>query len=292
MSVIKKTKLNSKGFSHFELGLLIVVIAVIAGVGMFVYNKNNNKSKADTTWTVLTPDQRIADYKALGGASGVSNPLDVPAQKKLAEAASKKPVPQKSSAKGKPTAAPGTSPFQWDYPSNNPAYLSSATLFNVYECNKDAKSLTDSLKSLSFAYAMQFDPGSAQPNTKAPGYFMIAAGIPSGTTTRSQNVLINNIVNGQYISSPVTLTGSGLNSTTPISFTAAKYYNLNYSYARPGNMVLANESGTFNSWGNAKKTEAPSTLSARYRQACFDAKNNAANAALLVAPQVEEAKVQ
>jgi Tfp pilus assembly major pilin PilA len=48
MSAIKKTKLNSKGFSHFELVLLIVVIAVIAGVGLFVYNKNNNKSKADS----------------------------------------------------------------------------------------------------------------------------------------------------------------------------------------------------------------------------------------------------
>ncbi|MEI6755549.1 MAG: G1 family glutamic endopeptidase [bacterium] len=44
-------RLGSKGFSHFELGLLIVVIAVITGVGFFVYSKNNNKSKADSAMT-------------------------------------------------------------------------------------------------------------------------------------------------------------------------------------------------------------------------------------------------
>lgn len=64
MSVIKKTKLNSKGFSHFELGLLIVVIAVIAGVGMFVYNKNNNKSKADST---------VADTAAVDNLGDIRN---------------------------------------------------------------------------------------------------------------------------------------------------------------------------------------------------------------------------
>jgi len=64
MSVIKKSKLNSKGFSHFELGLLIVVIAVIAGVGMFVYNKNNNKSKADST---------VADTSSISNLTDISN---------------------------------------------------------------------------------------------------------------------------------------------------------------------------------------------------------------------------
>ena len=44
-------RLGSKGFSHFELGLLIVVIAVITGVGFFVYSKNYNKSKADSAMT-------------------------------------------------------------------------------------------------------------------------------------------------------------------------------------------------------------------------------------------------
>jgi uncharacterized protein (UPF0333 family) len=46
MSLITKTKLNNKGFSHLEIGITIVVVAVIAVVGGFVYNKNNNKSKA------------------------------------------------------------------------------------------------------------------------------------------------------------------------------------------------------------------------------------------------------
>ncbi|NDC21941.1 hypothetical protein EBZ57_01045 [bacterium] len=46
MSLITKTKLNNKGFSHLEIGITIVVIAVIAVVGGFVYSKNNNKSKA------------------------------------------------------------------------------------------------------------------------------------------------------------------------------------------------------------------------------------------------------
>ena len=48
MSLITKTKLNNKGFSHLEIGITIVVVAVIAVVGGFVYNKNNNKSKAST----------------------------------------------------------------------------------------------------------------------------------------------------------------------------------------------------------------------------------------------------
>jgi len=46
MSFINKTKLNNKGFSHFEIGISIVVIAIIAVVGVVVYNGNNNKSNA------------------------------------------------------------------------------------------------------------------------------------------------------------------------------------------------------------------------------------------------------
>lgn len=45
---MKKLNKNNSGFSHFEIVLLVVVIAVIATVGFFVYNKNNNKSKADS----------------------------------------------------------------------------------------------------------------------------------------------------------------------------------------------------------------------------------------------------
>lgn len=51
MSIITKTKLNNKGFSHLEIGITIVVVAIIAVVGGFVYNKNHNKSKAMTTST-------------------------------------------------------------------------------------------------------------------------------------------------------------------------------------------------------------------------------------------------
>jgi uncharacterized protein (UPF0333 family) len=45
---MKKFNKNNKGFSHLEMILLLVVIAAIASVGLFVYSKNNNKSKADS----------------------------------------------------------------------------------------------------------------------------------------------------------------------------------------------------------------------------------------------------
>ena len=41
-------KLTQKGFSHFELALVIVIIAAISAVGFYVFNAKNNKSKADT----------------------------------------------------------------------------------------------------------------------------------------------------------------------------------------------------------------------------------------------------
>jgi uncharacterized protein (UPF0333 family) len=48
--IILKSKkiLNNKGFSHFELFLLLSVIVLITIVGLFVYSKNGNKSKADS----------------------------------------------------------------------------------------------------------------------------------------------------------------------------------------------------------------------------------------------------
>jgi N-acetylmuramoyl-L-alanine amidase len=64
MSAIRKHKLNNKGFSHVELVLLIVVIAVIAGVGFFVYNKNNNKSKADSMDSAAIIDDTPGDVPA------------------------------------------------------------------------------------------------------------------------------------------------------------------------------------------------------------------------------------
>jgi len=61
-------RLGSKGFSHVELTLLIVVIAVIAGVGFFVYSKNNNKSKADSaipSSPTITTDAQDQAYASL-----------------------------------------------------------------------------------------------------------------------------------------------------------------------------------------------------------------------------------
>ncbi|NDC22270.1 hypothetical protein EBZ57_02775 [bacterium] len=44
----KIKKLTQKGFSHFELALVIVIIAAISAVGFYVFNAKNNKSKADS----------------------------------------------------------------------------------------------------------------------------------------------------------------------------------------------------------------------------------------------------
>ena len=51
---MKKFSKKNNGFSHFELVLLVVVVAIIASVGFFVYNKNNNKSKADSVTQIYT----------------------------------------------------------------------------------------------------------------------------------------------------------------------------------------------------------------------------------------------
>ena len=51
---MKKFSKNNNGFSHFELVLLVVVVAIIASVGFFVYNKNNNKSKADSVTSKMS----------------------------------------------------------------------------------------------------------------------------------------------------------------------------------------------------------------------------------------------
>ena len=42
-------KTNNKGFSHIEIAMSLIVVAVIATVGLVVYNKNHNKSNAMTT---------------------------------------------------------------------------------------------------------------------------------------------------------------------------------------------------------------------------------------------------
>lgn len=65
---MKKSNKNNNGFSHFELILSIIVIAVIASVGFFVYNKNNNKSKADSA---LLSSSKVVSCKVTGV---ISNP--------------------------------------------------------------------------------------------------------------------------------------------------------------------------------------------------------------------------
>ena len=75
MSLINKTKLNNKGFSHLEIGITIVVVAVIAVVGGFVYSKNSNKSKAMTTSSSdvsygLIPQNELSNITS-GQANGV-----------------------------------------------------------------------------------------------------------------------------------------------------------------------------------------------------------------------------
>jgi hypothetical protein len=48
----KIKKLTQKGFSHFELALVIVIVAAISAVGFYVFNAKNNKSKADSMTSV------------------------------------------------------------------------------------------------------------------------------------------------------------------------------------------------------------------------------------------------
>ena len=62
---IKIKKLNHKGFSHLELALLIVIVAVITGVGFLVFNTKNNKSKADSV-TPVTSKLINGSYVTIG----------------------------------------------------------------------------------------------------------------------------------------------------------------------------------------------------------------------------------
>src|ERR1700685_4159261 len=61
MKLFRKTKLNSKGFSHLELLLVIVVVVVIAGVGFFVYKHGHKTNTA-----------HAGGYTNLGTAFGVN----------------------------------------------------------------------------------------------------------------------------------------------------------------------------------------------------------------------------
>lgn len=81
MSFIAKTKLNNKGFSHLEIGISIVVVAVIAVVGGFVYSRNNNKSKAMTVGSsssvqeALGPDFSVGEQVLFDTNDGQNNSL-------------------------------------------------------------------------------------------------------------------------------------------------------------------------------------------------------------------------
>lgn len=75
----KIKKLSSKGFSHFELALIIVVVAAITAVGFYVFNAKHNKSKADSM-TAVTSTLVHGSYVTIGSCwkngvyvSGVSN---------------------------------------------------------------------------------------------------------------------------------------------------------------------------------------------------------------------------
>ncbi|HEY4964460.1 MAG TPA: hypothetical protein VIH90_07255 [Candidatus Saccharimonadales bacterium] len=52
-----KSKLNNKGFGHIETILIVLVVAVIAGVGFFVYQNHSKTGKKTTThaggWTYI-----------------------------------------------------------------------------------------------------------------------------------------------------------------------------------------------------------------------------------------------
>jgi hypothetical protein len=64
---------NTGGFSHFEIILTIVVIGVISGAGLFVYNMNHNKSKADS----LSTDSDVTPSITTDGST-VDNSEPVP----------------------------------------------------------------------------------------------------------------------------------------------------------------------------------------------------------------------
>jgi len=75
----KIKKLTQKGFSHFELALVIVIVAAISAVGFYVFNAKNNKSKADSM-TSVTNKLIHGSYVSIGSCwkdgvhvSGVSN---------------------------------------------------------------------------------------------------------------------------------------------------------------------------------------------------------------------------
>ena len=265
-------RLGSKGFSHVELTLLIVVIAVIAGVGFFVYSKNNNKSKADSALKVLTPAERQADYQGLAklGTASTVTTASAAGSTKAAISSAVTAAP-KTTAKGKKTTvAPKPAPAAGlpasastvSYPANNPSFLYGATVFNYPVCNtKDG-----TLASINWVYSFTFNQTVAQPAVISADYFMTVK-----SEMGSKNLILDYIgTDGSYVSKEFVVTGKDLNSTVDLTLTAVKYKNIFYAAATPGNIVLANDAAQ-----NGKNPDfvqkivaAPSKLKAGYAAKC------------------------
>ena len=66
MNILKSLKKDSKGFGHIETILIVLVVAVIAGVGYFVYQAHGNKP--------IKPTAHAGSYKLLASSSGSGGP--------------------------------------------------------------------------------------------------------------------------------------------------------------------------------------------------------------------------
>ena len=70
-----RKKLNSKGFSHVELALLLIVVIGVSGVGYYVY-KHGNKSHAGSTYTSLGSlsydNQTFTEQACISAQSGTA----------------------------------------------------------------------------------------------------------------------------------------------------------------------------------------------------------------------------
>jgi len=69
-------KTNNKGFSHIEIAMSLIVIAVIATVGLVVYNKNHNKSNAMTTASTDSIPADVTDNFAIIPIETTDNATD------------------------------------------------------------------------------------------------------------------------------------------------------------------------------------------------------------------------
>jgi hypothetical protein len=75
MKSIKKYRLNSKGFSHVELLIVLIMLAAIAGVGFFVYSHHNKAHAAG--WTTLSFVSSTAESGSGAGISAIACQTEV-----------------------------------------------------------------------------------------------------------------------------------------------------------------------------------------------------------------------